>query len=439
VITIGLDVGTTTISGVVFDSEKNAVLATRTIPNTSQIISDQPWEDLQDAAKIWAICQELLDGYYKEFPSVSYIGLTGQMHGILYIDQNGEPISPLVTWQDARGNLSFQNGESYAKILTRQSGYPMATGFGLTTHFFNLQNEAVPEKAAAICTIADYIGMRLCGLERPVMHASNAHSLGMFDLEKGQFDRDAIEQAGINGKILPAVLDGEKVIGKTAEGIAVCGAIGDNQASFLGATEGKSNMLVNIGTSSQLSVRSKTLVHSMGLDTRPYLHGEYLLVGAGLCGGSAYAVLRGLFAQVLDLYGIQAKTDLYQKMSEAAKTAMEEQNPLHFDTRMRGTRIAPDKRGTITQIGTENFTVGHLALGVMRGICEELYGFYKLVPKNACDDEIIIGSGNALRKNAVLRETLARQFRKYVQLSPFEEEAALGASLIAQNPAIRPD
>jgi len=254
--------------------------------------------------------------------------------------------------------------------------------------------------------------------------------MGMFDVEKGQFDPQAISQADIDNDLLPALVMGEAAIGETAGGVEVWAAIGDNQASFLGATGRRSNLLANVGTSSQLSVRSKRMVQATGLDTRPYVQGEYLLVGAGLCGGSAYALLRDLFADVLNLYEINAEKDaLYQKMNAAAKHTIESKNPLVVDIRFRGTRMTPGVRGAITQIGTENFTIGQLALGVMRGICEELYGFYALVPKGICgDDETMVGSGNALRKNEVLRGVLARRFGKILQLSPYEEDGALGIS-----------
>ena len=38
---------------------------------------------------------------------IAVIGITGQMHGIVYTDCNGMAISPLYTWQDGRGNLPY--------------------------------------------------------------------------------------------------------------------------------------------------------------------------------------------------------------------------------------------------------------------------------------------------------------------------------------------
>jgi sedoheptulokinase len=430
-ITVGLDVGTTTISGVVYDSALKQVLATRTLPNSAQMQTGKMWENLQDPHMIWDACLTLVNGFRKDFPQVAAIGLSGQMHGMVYVDSEGRAISTLATWQDARGNQIFQAGRTYAEILSDMLEYPMATGYGLTTHFYNLKQGLVPDGAMVFCTIADYIGMRLCNREKPLMHASNAHSFGAFELHRMQFDLEKISNAGIDAGMLPEVAQGEAMIGETADGIAVWAAIGDNQASFLGAAGDNFNIVANIGTSSQLSVRSKSLVHAEGLDIRPHVKGEFILVGAGLCGGSAYALLRDLFQEVLGMYGVDASETLYEKMEKAAITVLDSENPLTIDIRFRGTRIDAKPRGAITQIGTNNFSAGHLALGVMRGICDELYGFYQKVPESLRDTNGMVGGGNALRQNATLRTILAERFGMDLQLSPYQEEGALGASMVA--------
>lgn len=430
-ITVGLDAGTTTISGVVYDCATRSVLKTRTLPNKGQINTAASLQNLQDAAIIWDTCQSLLDGFLKEYPDIAGIGLTGQMHGIVYVDKNGQAISPLTTWQDGRGDKPYQNGNTYVDHLINKSDHHMATGFGLTTYFYDLQNGLLPDGTASLCTIADYVGMRLTGRKRPLLHASNAHSLGMFDLALMRFNQEAINKAGIDPALLPEVAKDETVIGETTGWIPVWTAIGDNQASFLGAAGNDYDVVANIGTSSQLSVRSKSLVTAEGLDIRPHVNGEYILVGAGLCGGSAYALLHGLLQEVVEMYGLDGGIKLYEKMGQAAERIKDNENVLEIDTRFRGTRIKPEIRGAITQIGIDNFSVGHLALGVMRGIVDELYGFYLQVPENLRVTKVIVGGGNALRHNTTLQSLLAERFGMDVILSPFLEESALGASMLA--------
>jgi len=431
-ITIGLDIGTTSISGVVFDSTEQSVLTTETLPNNSRIEEKEPWQNIQDTEKIWNACQKIIARCQSKYPAISAIGLTGQMHGIVYLDKSGRAISPLATWQDARGDQSYRDGKSYTEFLTHQSGYRMSSGYGLTTHFYNQKNKMVPDGTASLCTIADYIGLRLTRRKKPLIHTSNAHSMGVFDLNNLTFDRDAINDAGINPGILPEVSPGEISIGWTTNGIPVCVAIGDNQASFIGAVGDTAHILTNIGTGSQLSVRSKTMVYAEGgLEVRPFVNGEFLLVGAGLSGGSAYALLRDLFREVLGLYDVKADEELYGKMENAARETMESKNPLAVDTRFKGTRRMPDIRGAIKQIGMNNLTAGQLALGVMQGICEELHRFYQLVPEALRKADVLVGSGNALRNNKTLREILSDRFGMALTMSPFIEEGAIGAGILA--------
>ena len=65
--TIGIDIGTTTISAVVLDREQERVVTARTVANDSFIRSSNAWERIQDAEMIWrkakAVLDELLDRY----------------------------------------------------------------------------------------------------------------------------------------------------------------------------------------------------------------------------------------------------------------------------------------------------------------------------------------------------------------------------------------
>ena len=105
---MGIDIGTTTISGVVLDVEKKQAVETRTIPNGSFLSSGKDWERIQNVSVILKKAQALVDELLDCCPDCASIGLTGQMHGITYIDREGESVSPLYTWQDGRGNLRLR-------------------------------------------------------------------------------------------------------------------------------------------------------------------------------------------------------------------------------------------------------------------------------------------------------------------------------------------
>lgn len=86
------------------------------------------------------IVLELIQELRIQYPDIKGIGLSGQMHGILYVDAEGLAVSPLYTWQDMRGSLLYKDGISYAAYLSGQTGFPLSTGFGLVTHYYNKVN-----------------------------------------------------------------------------------------------------------------------------------------------------------------------------------------------------------------------------------------------------------------------------------------------------------
>jgi sedoheptulokinase len=121
-IAIGIDIGTTSISATVLDGKTGRVLAAVTEENGARIGPEFRWEALQDADIIWQKTQRLLRFLIASHGPVGAIGLTGQMHGIVYLNEQGQAISPLYTWQDGRGDQPHPEGGSYADVLSAQSG-----------------------------------------------------------------------------------------------------------------------------------------------------------------------------------------------------------------------------------------------------------------------------------------------------------------------------
>ena len=89
---IGIDIGTTTISGVVLDYKKGKtakLLEAKTIENGCFIPAANEWEKIQDADGIVRKAGGMLDYFLNKYHRIQRIGLTGQMHGIVYIDRAG--------------------------------------------------------------------------------------------------------------------------------------------------------------------------------------------------------------------------------------------------------------------------------------------------------------------------------------------------------------
>lgn len=428
-ISIGLDIGTTTVSAVAVNTASGNVLKAVTVENGSFLHGSNGFERLQDADKIFSKVQSVLKELC-DFDEVLSIGITGQMHGIVYLDKDGNAVSPLYTWQDGRGNEPYEKGETYAEALSRITGYPLATGYGAVTHFYNLKNGLVPENAVKLCTVHDYIGAKLAGIAQPITHISDAASLGVFDIEKGRFDFESLEKADIKTDIFPKVTDDFEIIG-AYEKIPVSVAIGDNQASFIGSVTGEDCLLANVGTGSQVSVITDKTSAPDGIEVRPLFKGVNLLVGSSLCGGRAYAILEEFFKKTLEAFGTESKEPLYSVMDRLALTA-DNAESLKVSTLFSGTRAEPNKRGSIENIGIYNFTPEAFVKGTLEGMTDELYGFYKdMEDLTLCKPKIMVGSGNGIRKNQPLKNIIKNRFGLDLVMPEQNEEAAFGAMLFS--------
>lgn len=430
---IGIDIGTSSISSVAYGLKKKKIESV-TIANDSVIGSEVPWEKIQSPERIIEIVEGIMEDFSSRYPDIKGIGVTGQMHGMLYLDEQGEAISPLYTWQDGRGNQLYRNNKTYAAFLSEETGYALATGFGLVTHFYNQVNGLVPDGAKQLCTIMDYVVMKLSGQKAPLTDYSNGASIGFFDMENLCFDHVALEKVGIDISILPKLSESATCCGYTKQHIPVYSAIGDNQAAFLGSVKDIHHSIhITVGTSSQISVYSDKYIKIPELDTRPFPGGGYILVGAALCGGQAFVMLKNFFEQILQTFQIKLPDDLdlYHVMTSVSYKEDSCDLPI-VETLFDGTRFAPWKRGQIENISLSNFTPENLILGFLKGISRELHDFYQSLPEEIRNEkDVIVGSGNALKRNPLLCRAFEELFGCKLSFPLYQEEAAFGACLSA--------
>lgn len=427
--TIGLDIGTTTISAAVLCLESGSVVKTATLPNNSFIASERAEEKIQDPERIIEVVLKLADELVTEFPETSSIGVTGQMHGIVYLNREGRSVSPLYTWQDGRANLPLASGKSSYEELLELTGYKVPSGYGLATHYCNLKQGAVPSDAVKLCTIHDYVVMRLTERKTPLTHISDAASLGIYDLKNNRFDEAAVAAAGISPSILPDVALSTEIAGNYRN-IPVSVAIGDNQASFIGSVADIENgMLINVGTGSQVSAATAYRDDLKTCELRPLNADKYLTAGSALCGGRAYAVLLSFWRSYLAAAGLEVDR-LYDLMDKLAASADPDCEGMTVDTAFSGTRQEPDRRGSVVGITTENFTPANLTRGVLNGMTEELYSFATEISPSGMPS-LLVGSGNGLRKNPVLTKIASERFGKALEIPAHGEEAAFGAALFS--------
>jgi len=407
-IIISLDIGTSKLCALAFDYQANKTLSVCSMPNDTDI-KNLPfgWHE-QDPQQICNNCLTLIKDLFSEIAAekIVAIGISGQMHGVLLVNEQLEPQTNLITWQDQRTVNDIAALKLAAKISER-TGCKLSSGFGgATLSWFN-KNKKITSNMHAL-TIADFLVANLTGII--ATEPTHAASWGIFNVRDNCWDQELIRILNIPAFVLPKVLKTARPVGATKvlelpETVQVCSPIGDNQSSVIGAAGfAADTAVVNLGTGGQISIPCEQYKYSSQLETRPMPFKGYIQVGASLCGGWAHAYLKEFFYKVIKAIA----------------------GGLIADTRFSGTRLNPEVRGSISNIDRENLTPGNLSRAIIEGMVNELVEFGR--EANLTHIKKIVASGNAVRKNSMVREVLSKLFNMPCYMGEATEEAALGAA-----------
>ena len=438
-VVLSLDIGTSKLAAVAGDCASRRLMARESVPNPATVEGCGEGHHEQDPEAAWEACLGLLrrlcaSGAFDP-RTVRTIALTGQMHGVMLVDSACRPRSNLITWCDRRaGTLpAVVAREAWP---TERTGCFLNAGYGGATLAALAAAGSIPAGARAL-TIADYVAARLSGVvATDVTHAA---SWGLCDLRRRRWDEELVVRLGLPPGLLPEIRPDLAELGPLRGDlglppqVTVRLPIGDNQASYLGACGfGGDALLLNLGTGGQVSLPIPAFACCTGMETRPLPFGGFLLVGASLCGGRAYALLERFFRETLAAFTGRAPSpgELYGVMDRLAAAATGE---LIVDTRFAGTRLDPAVRGRIDGIGLDTFTPGALARGVTRGMIRELAVMVPDDRRGSCA-RIVVG-GNAIRKNPLAMPFVSEAFGLPCVAVETPEEAAAGAAWAAARAA----
>jgi sedoheptulokinase len=446
---LGIDMGTSKVAAVVADPS-GAVLAAASEPHAADLAAPAGHSE-QDAEAMVATAVRLVAGLPAALRrGVAGIGVTGQVHGFCFVGDDGRAVSPQVTWQDQRCEQSEQAPGLLARLRDR-TGYRLSTGFAPATMTWMLERGGFPTGASAACNICDLVVQRLCGLKRPVTDTTQAASWGFFNLRWLSWDEAAITASGLPRGFFPQVLPCGAQAGTLAEvqaralglkaGIPVAAALGDNQASLVSSlTEPASQVLLTLGTGGQVSAvlppgaEIDLAAPATSYEYRPHIAGLYAAVSASLCGGSAWKWLAELCASWAADLACKARPlpAIYERLNElgaAAAAGGAERTGLVVHPSFLAERHEPLLRGRIEGIDPRNMGLGALAWATARGIVANLRD---MMPAWSLQGRAaVVGTGNALRRNPLLRDAAAAVFGLPLRLPAGSEEAAAGAAAVA--------
>lgn len=432
--TIGIDIGTTKIAGVLLDTPEYKISQVISTNSNADIESRIEWERIQDPHLIVEKAESIiksLKGSTNE--PIHAIGVSSQMHGFLYVNTEGEALSPLYTWQDSRAMQPIEDdGKTALDLIKDKTGLSIYSGYGLATHYYNEMKGLVPETSYKMVSIGGYLAMKLCGISSPSIDPSESAGFGLYNQKEKHFYPD-LNTLWDTDDFLPETVPFYTLFGVDSDSIPVYQPIGDNQASFIGAMAGRDNQcLINLGTSGQISIISDRIPETLnGLEVRPFPENN-LIVGSTLAGGKSIELIVELFRDILAFFDKKmTREEMYKIIN--SKEFMVPDNQLKVLPYFNGTREKPELRGSINDIAIGNLTAYNLLYGFSEAIVLELKDLFD---SNNLGNMIklnkIVGSGNAIRRNPMICKLIQNKFNCELILSNLEEEAASGAAIYAE-------
>ncbi|MEH1097802.1 gluconokinase [Micromonospora sp. CPCC 205561] len=240
---IGVDIGTTSTKAVAYDVD-GVQLAHHSVGYP--LDEPQPGYAEQDARHIYAAVLESVRTVVAETPpSIAGLSFSTAMHSLIGLDPDGHPLTPSLTWADARASRQAERLRAAPSglALHRRTGtpvHPMAPLPKLL--WFAEQEPALFGRVAYWVGIKDWVLLRLC--DALVTDHSVASATGLMDLRQLSWDEEALGVAGITAAQLPELVPTTTVLpGLTAEAAAATGLPRDTPV-VVGAGDGP---LANLG------------------------------------------------------------------------------------------------------------------------------------------------------------------------------------------------
>src|SRR5918995_3798784 len=219
---IGLDVGTSSVKGIAVapDGEVLAVEESEyplSIPRPG-------WAE-QDPEDWWRATQEVLEALGRD--DAAGIGLTGQMHGLVALDEADAVIRPAILWNDGRTGAECEEIEATLGLerLVELTGNRALPGFTAPKLLWLRRHE--PETYSRIAHVLlpkDYVGLRLTG-ERAI-DAADASGTLLFDVGRRRWSDEVLAALELSSEWLPAAYESPDVPAMPGAGDQAAGALG---------------------------------------------------------------------------------------------------------------------------------------------------------------------------------------------------------------------
>jgi xylulokinase len=405
---IGLDIGTTSAKAIALDADGNVVAsATEEYP----LSTPQPGWAEQDPELWWTAAQRVLAA----LPAAAPIGLSGQMHGLVVLDEHGEVLRPAILWNDQRTAAECAEIERRVGLerLIELTGNRALTGFTAPKLLWLRTHE--PETYARIRHILlpkDYVRFRLTG--ELLIDAADASGTLLFDVANRRWSEEVCAALELPLEWLPEARESTEAA-----------SAGDQAAAALGVgIVGPGGPLsVVLGTSGVVFAAlpgyepdAEARVHVFCHAVPQTWHAMGVMLSAA---GSLAWLRRALHAD----YGtLDAEAERWAPGTEG----------LLFAPYLAGERTPhadPDAHGAFTGLSLRHDR-GALARAVLEGVAFGLRDSLELLRELRVDATVGRVSGGGARSGLWLR-IVASVLQLPLERTAIEEGSAYGAALLA--------
>lgn len=441
---LGIDLGTSSVKAVVV-TESGAVVGSGTAEVPLAVPS--PGHAEQAPAAWWRAVRISVANAVGSLDArrISAAALSGQMHGLVLLDERVRVLGRAIIWPDQRSGpevaaLTAEVGEH--RIL-QTCGGPLATGFmAPSLRWVREQRPDVWARVRHVASPKDYVRLRLTG--QLASEPSDAAATGLFDIRRRTWDSTMLAAVGLSQDRLPPIQAsvapaGSLLPGPAAElglpaGLPIITGAADTACGLLGAGVLRPDeVLVTLSTggqvalpSSQPSVDPAGRSHTFCSAFEPSAGAAaWYRMGAMLSAGLGLRWLRD------SVFGLR-HVDAYERMSEWAAGAPPGARGLVFLPYLVGERtphMDPDARGVLLGL-----TVHHGRAEIVRAVIEGV-SFACLDALRVLDasgghaEKVVLAGGGA--RSPLWRTILADVLGLPVHPLATREQAAVGAALLA--------
>ncbi len=439
---LGIDIGTSGTKTIVID-EKGKILAEAT--ETYPCYHPQPLWSEQDPEDWWkatvASVQAVMKKAGLKRDDMQAIGLSGQMHGSVFLDKNDKVVRRALLWNDQRTAAECDEIEKRAggrKKLIQMVANPALTGFTAPKILWLRNNE--PKNFAKVTKVLlpkDFIRLRLTG--EFCTDVSDASGMLLLDVRKRTWSKPLLSKLELDEKLFAACYESEEVTGKLRPAVAeelglstncaVVGGAGDCAANAVGTGVVTSGTLsTSIGTSGVMFVHSDEVqIDPAGrLHTFCHaVHGKWHMMGVNLCAGGSF---QWFAEQICKDLGDKAY-DVLTSEADKIKPGAEGLIFLPYLAGERTPHADPHARGCFVGI-TLAHGRGHLARAILEGVTFSMRDSLAIIKElNVPVKQIRVSGGGS--KSALWRKMQADVFGQDVVTINAEQGPAFGVALLA--------